>query len=324
MRLLKSLTLDINNLNNQYLNDTLQLSSEFIDSIIQKVEENIVDIQLESQKFKFREYDHLDTIPSLLRELKEKNFQLKELRNSGENDFVFSLEKVIQDEFKNKLLSEKDSIIVTNQITSYIRENQIFVDIMSGSIPENTERSFFQRLFKSKEKKNQEKQTDLVLRPKNPIFLDTITQAKIDTTSGLNFNNSNVDLMALFDKIQTRRIRYINNVQVVEKEIFDLNYSINKKIENIINDFILRQYASYEAYLAELKSETTNQSTVLLIAILGFVLFSIALIFRFFKDINRNLEYQKSLKLKEEQALRQSEEKQRFLNTMSHEIVLAP
>lgn len=324
MRLLKSLTLDINNLNNQYLNDTLQLSSEFIDSIIQKVEENIVDIQLESQKFKFREYDHLETIPSLLRELKEKNFQLKELRNSGENDFVFSLEKVIQDEFKNKLLSEKDSIIVTNQITSYIRENQIFVDIMSGSIPENTERSFFQRLFKSKEKKNQEKQTDLVLRPKNPIFLDTITQAKIDTTSGLNFNNSNVDLMALFDKIQTRRIRYINNVQVVEKEIFDLNYSINKKIENIINDFILRQYASYEAYLAELKSETTNQSTVLLIAILGFVLFSIALIFRFFKDINRNLEYQKSLKLKEEQALRQSEEKQRFLNTMSHEIVLAP
>lgn len=306
------------------MNDTLQLSSEFIDSIIQKVEENIVDIQLESQKFKFREYDHLETIPSLLRELKEKNFQLKELRNSGENDFVFSLEKVIQDEFKNKLLSEKDSIIVTNQITSYIRENQIFVDIMSGSIPENTERSFFQRLFKSKEKKNQEKQTDLVLRPKNPIFLDTITQAKIDTTSGLNFNNSNVDLMALFDKIQTRRIRYINNVQVVEKEIFDLNYSINKKIENIINDFILRQYASYEAYLAELKSETTNQSTVLLIAILGFVLFSIALIFRFFKDINRNLEYQKSLKLKEEQALRQSEEKQRFLNTMSHEIVLAP
>ncbi len=130
--------------------------------------------------------------------------------------------------------------------------------------------------------------------------------------------------MALFDKIQTRRIRYINNVQVVEKEVFDLNYSINKKIENIINDFILRQYASYEAYLAELKSETTNQSTVLLIAILGFVLFSIALIFRFFKDINRNLEYQKSLKLKEEQALRQSEEKQRFLNTMSHEIVLAP
>ena len=319
-RLLKSLTLDINNLNNQYLNDTLQLSSLYIDSIIRNVEDNIVRIQKESQKLKHANNDNLDTIPTMLYELKEKNFELKKLRNSGENDFIFSLEKVIQSEFKNKLLSEKDSIIVTNQITSYIKENKIFIDKPIRDTDENSDRGLFQRLFKSKEKKKKIDQTEPTLAIRTPIFIDTTTQQKVDTINSQKSNNSGIDLITLFDKIQTRRIKYINNVQAVEKEIFELNYDINKKIETIINDFILRQYASYEEYLSELKSETGNQATVLLFTIIGFTLFSITLIYRFFKDINRNVEYQNTLKIKEEQAVRHAEEKQRFLNTMSHEI----
>ena len=319
-RLLKSLTLDINNLNNQYLNDTLQLSDVYIDSIIQNVEENILKIQLESKKLKVVRNDNLDTIPKMLYELKEKNFKLKKLRNSGENDFIFSLEKVIQDEFKNKLLSEKDSIIVTNQITSYIKENKIFVEKPPGDITNDSDRGFFQRLFKTKDKKKQAIEPEPVLSIRTPTILDTTIQQKVDTINHQNVSTSGIDLITLFDKIQTRRIRYINNVQIVEKEIYELNYDINKNIESIINEFILQQYESYEEYLSELKSETGNQATILLFTILGFTLFSIVLIYRFFKDINRSVEYQNTLKIKEEQALRQAEEKQRFLNTMSHEI----
>lgn len=319
-RLLKSLTLDINTLNNQYLNDTLQLSSLYIDSIIQNVEEYIAKIQLESQKLKVATNDNLDTIPKMLHELKLKNFELKSLRDSGENDFVFSLEKAIQDEFKNKLISEKDSIIVTNQITSYIRENKIFVNKPSIILEDNSDKGIFQRLFKSKDKKKVITPNQPTLEPRSPVFLDTMVQQKIDTVNQVKALQSNIDLFALFEKIQLRRIRYIDNVQAVEKEIYELNYNINKEIENIINNFILQQYASYEDYLADLKSETSNQATVLLFTILGFTLFSIVLIYRFFKDINRNVGYQKSLKIKEEEAVRHAEEKQRFLNTMSHEI----
>ncbi len=317
-RLLKDLTLNINNLNNQYLNDTLVLSSAYIDSIIHNVEESILKIQQENQRLQFVTRHHLDSIPSLLHELKRKNFQLKKLRKAGENDFVFSLEKVIQDEFKNKLLSEKDSIIVTNQITSYIRENKILLDKQAEVSDQNSDRGFFQRLFKSKEKKNPP--PEIRLESRTPIFLDTTIKQQVDTISPQRSARAGIDLLTLYDKIQSRRISYINNIQAVEKEIFELNYDVNKKIENIINEFILQQYVSYEDYLSDIKSETGNQVTVLLFTILGFILFSIILMYRFFKDINRNVEYQSSLKLKEAEAVRQSEEKQRFLNTMSHEI----
>lgn len=321
-RLLKSLTLDINSLNNQYLNDTIQLSDHYIDSIIHNVEEVIIKIQQESQKLNVAKNDNLDTIPKMLYELKEKNFKLKDLRNVGENDFIFSLEKVIQSEFKNKLLSEKDSIIVTNQITSYIKENKIFNAEPKAVAAEDPDKGFFQRLFKTKDKKKVVIQNEPILELRTPIFLDTTVQQKVDTVNQINGSSkgSGIDLFALFDKIQMRRINYINNIQAVEKEIYELNYDINKKIEFIINDFILQQYASYEDYLSELKSETGNQATILLFTIIGFTLFSIVLIYRFFKDINRNVEYQNTLKIKEEEALRQAEEKQRFLNTMSHEI----
>lgn len=321
--LLKSLTLDINNLNNQYLNDTLELSDHYIDSIIGNVEENIRKIKIESKKLKSSNNDNLDTIPKMLYELKQKNFELKDLRSSGENDFVFSLEKVIQDEFKNKLLSEKDSIIVTHQITSYIKENKIFNESSKDEIDddEEDERNFFQRLFNSKGKRNSTEKVEEEVPELIPLVeLDTTVQQKTDTINQLSIEGSGIDLFTLFDKIQMRRIRYINNVQSVEKEIYELNYGINKKIEDIINDFILEQYASYETYLSELKSETGNQTTILLFTILGFTLFAIVLIFRFFKDINRSEEYQNTLKLKEVQAKRETEEKQRFLNTMSHEI----
>ena len=320
-RLLKNLTMDVTNLNNQYLNDSIQLSDVYIDSIINNVAENILKIQLESQKIKFSNYENLDTIPKLLHELKRKNFELKDLRNAGESDFIFSLEKVIQDEFKNKLLSEKDSIVVTNQITSYIRENKILIEKPSVNEEESIERGFFQRLFKNKEKNKPVAQEPIAkLEVRTPVFLDTTVQHQVDTIAPKIKAKAGIDLFQIYDKIQSRRIRYMNNVQAVEKEIYELNYDINKKIENIINEFILQQYASYEDYLAELKSETGNQATILLFTIFGFTLFSIVLIYRFFKDINRNIEYQKTLKLKEEEALRQAEEKQRFLNTMSHEI----
>lgn len=321
-RLLKSLTLDINSLNNQYLNDTIQLSDQYIDSIIHNVEEVIVKIQQESQKLKVAKNGNLDTIPKMLYELKEKNFKLKDLRNVGESDFIFSLEKVIQSEFKNKLLSEKDSIIVTNQITSYIKENKIFNAQPKAEAAEDPDKGFFQRLFKTKDKKKLIIQNEPILELRAPTFLDTTVQQKVDTVNQINATTkgSGIDLFALFDKIQMRRINYINNIQAVEKEIYELNYDINKKIENIINDFILQQYASYEDYLSELKSETGNQASILLFTIIGFTLFSIILIYRFFKDINRNVQYQNTLKIKEEEAVRQAEEKQRFLNTMSHEI----
>src|SRR5690554_130945 len=320
--LLKSLTLDINNLNNQYLNDTLELSDSYIDSIIESVEESINKIQLESKKLRFSKNDNLDTIPKMLYELKQKNFELKDLRKSGENDFVFSLEKAIQDEFKNKLLSEKDSIIVTHQITSYIKENKIFNDQPKTELDDDEdERSFFQRLFKSKDKKPQDELPQEEETRSVPVIeIDTTVQQITDTINQLNVDGSGIDLLMLFDEIQRKRIRYINNIQGVEKEIYELNYNINKNIEGIINDFILQQYASYENNLAELKVETGTQATILLVTILGFTLFAIVLIFRFFKDINRSLEYQNTLKLKEVQAKRENEEKQRFLNTMSHEI----
>src|SRR5690554_267110 len=321
--LLKSLTLDVNTLNNQYLNDTLQLSNEYIDSIILNVDQNIKKIQLESKKVNFDEYHNLDTIPKMLYELKRKNFELKALRNEGENDFIFSLENVIHDELKNKLLSEKDSIIVTRQITSYIRENKILDDqpVKLSNEENEEERNFFQRLFKPKEKSQEPIiQNSDSERSNEIIELDTTVQQKIDTINQLNTDETSMDLIALFDKIQSKRIRYINNVQSVEKEIYELNYDINKNIEDIINDFIIQQYSSYEEYLGELKDETNQKTTILLITIIGFSVFSIVMIFRFFKDINRNVEYQNRLKLKEIQATREAEEKQRFLNTMSHEI----
>lgn len=284
--LLKSLTLDINKLNNQYLNDTLDLSDRYIDSIIKNVKENIEIIQGENKKLNFEHYHSLDSIPRMLYKLKVKNFELKELRNQGERNFVLSLEKIIQDEFKDQLLSEKDSIIVTHQITSYIRENR-------------TE----------------------VYGPPTPILeLDTLTQQQTDTLQPINSLNSSVDLMKVYESIQIKRIKYINNIQKVEKEIYELNYGINSKIESIINDFIIQQYASYKKSRRYLKSETSRQSTILLFAIIGFTFFSIFLIYRFFKDINRSIDYQNTLKEKEQHATREAEEKQRFLHTMNHEI----
>src|SRR5690554_4272474 len=65
--LLKSLTLDVNTLNNQYLNDTLQLSNEYIDSIILNVDQNIKKIQLESKKVRSEEHtSELQSRPHLV------------------------------------------------------------------------------------------------------------------------------------------------------------------------------------------------------------------------------------------------------------------
>lgn len=284
--LLKGLTLDINKLNNQYLNDTLELSDHYIDSIIKNVKDNIHIIQEENRKLNFEHYHSLDSIPNMLYKLKIKNFELKELRNKGEQNFVLSLEEIIQDEFKDQLLSEKDSIIVTHQITSYIRENRT-----------------------------------QVYGPPSPILeLDTLTRQQTDTLQPINKLKSSVNLMKVYESIQMKRIKYINNIQEVEKEIYELNYRINSKIEKIINDFILQQYTSYKASSHDLKMETSRQSTILLFAIIGFTFFSIFLIYRFFKDINRNLDYQNTLQIKEQYATREAEEKQRFLHTMNHEI----
>src|SRR5690554_1896723 len=72
-RLLQNLTFDVNTLNNQFLNDTLELSNQYIDSIIGKIEANIQEIQKESEKLDFEKSQSLDTIPKMLYELKQKN-----------------------------------------------------------------------------------------------------------------------------------------------------------------------------------------------------------------------------------------------------------
>lgn len=316
--LLRRLTLDINVLNNQFLNDSLDLSEQYVDSIIENVV-NIIDrIQIESRKIGMYSND-LDIIPKMLDEVKQKNFELKRLRIEGEDAFVFSLEAAIQNEFKTKLLSEKDSIVVTHQITSYIRENKLFEEDTSNNAKKN-DRNFFQRLFKSKEKQKEKMAEDSMLAPV-AIELDTTIQHQVDTIVPEHIESQkHINLATLYDRIQRSRINYLENIRALEMEIYELNYGINKKIESIINDFIFQQYTTFENYLLEIKSETKNKSFALIIVILLYTFIAIGLLFTFFRDINQSVEYQENLKHKEEEAKRAAEEKQRFLNTMSHEI----
>ena len=316
--LLRRLTLDINVLNNQFLNDSLDLSEQYVDSIIENVV-NIIDrIQIESRKIGMYSND-LDIIPKMLDEVKQKNFELKRLRIEGEDAFVFSLEAAIQNEFKTKLLSEKDSIVVTHQITSYIRENKLFEEDTSKNAKKN-DRNFFQRLFKSKEKQKEKMAEDSMLAPV-AIELDTTIQHQVDTIVPEHIESQkHINLATLYDRIQRSRINYLENIRALEMEIYELNYGINKKIESIINDFIFQQYTTFENYLLEIKSETKNKSFALIIVILLYTFIAIGLLFTFFRDINKSVEYQENLKHKEEEAKRAAEEKQRFLNTMSHEI----
>ncbi|MFD1552959.1 hypothetical protein DNU06_15855 [Putridiphycobacter roseus] len=319
--LIDRLTLDINKLNNQFLNDTVALSEQLIDSIIIDITNNIETIQANSVQSKFRQFSSLDSIPKILVALKHKNFQLKALRKAGEKKFMSSIDEIIREDLKNKTLTEKDSIIITRQITSYIKKNEIEAADSDSKLTENNNKDlhFFRRIFGAKKRSQNE---DDVQKPTTTFEMDTTTQQVVDTLDQSNNDPSveSIDILLLFEKIQMRRIGYIQNIQNIEREIYALNFGINQKTESIIQDFILEQYSSYEDYLAELKAETARITNYLILTILGFTIFTIFLIYRVFKDINRSIMYQRTLELKEKQAKRESEEKQRFLHTMSHEI----
>ncbi|RAV28658.1 ATP-binding response regulator [Sinomicrobium soli] len=327
---LKKIALDLNRLNNLYLVDSVELSREKVDSIIASVEVNLDSVKEVSGKSREQgDYSRLDTIPQLLREIKREYLTLEDIRQKSQERFLNDFEDVLKEELSTLNLSARDSITIIKQITSEIYENPVdhsgrllVKDQLSGA----DKRNFFQRLFGRGGKDTTARENGDLPEP----FLaeeveadrDTVVSTAVDTLHMRQEAGEapEMKIISIFEKVQKRRIRILDNLKQREKQIFRKNAEINNFIEGTLNEILFEELREFNLYIDNFSTASRRYIYETGAIILVFLVIGLIATYIIFRDINTSIFYQKKLELSEKRALREAEEKQKFLSTMSHEL----
>lgn len=320
---LKEIALSVNRLNNLYLLDSIRFSAQKADTIIKVIERNLDSIKLDYYHTNTISSQNLDTIPKLLKTIQLEYLQLEKERLAGQRNFVNDLEGMLQDELADLNLSSKDSVTIIKQITSEIYSQDLkIIDDISDNEQTEERKTFFQRLFGSSSKKREPKQDlekpEIVIPERQK---DTLVSTTVDTL--LNVSSTGppeTKIIAIFENIQRKRIDFANNIKLRESEIFLKNIQINSYIETVINDIIYDEISSFNNYVDRFSDSSKKYVYKSTIIILIFVIIGIISTYVILKDINKSIFLQKQIEANEKRALREAEDKQRFLYTMSHEL----
>lgn len=325
---LKEIALNVNRLNNLYLVDSVRFSAKKADTIIYLIEKNLDSIKMDYYQDNQLIEKNLDTIPKLLKIVQQEYLQLDKERQTGQSRFLNDMEGMLQVELAELNLSAKDSITIIKQITSEIYNPDINVVRSTDTVQEAENRkSFFQRLFGGGTQKKQEDTKVAVTANPSEVSNETkIRDTLVSTTVDTLLNVSNRDsapetkIISIFENVQRKRINLVNNLKSRETEIFQKNIAINNYIESLINDIILEEINLFNNYVESFSSRSKKYLIINGIIIVIFMLIGITAAYVIIKDINKSIFYQKKIEESEKRALREADEKQRFLYTMSHEL----
>ncbi|WP_019038784.1 ATP-binding response regulator [Psychroflexus tropicus] len=303
---LKKIMIDLNKLNNLYLVDSGRFDSSRSDSLIQSIERNIDSVKNNFNQDRIIKDRNLDTIPVLLKEIRDDYFKLENKKEQSQEIFVEDLKLLVEEEFSKIEAKPSDSVTIIKQINSEIYEKV-------EKSPEEDERSFFQKLFGSS--KDEGSESEIV------SSVDTLVNQSVDTlVSKGQTQQSNFDISPAIREYQSKRAGIIGSLKRKEQEIFRKNIEINNYVENTLNEILFEEYEYYNNSISELKDDSITYFIEMGILIAVLILISLVTLFIILKDIDKNIFYQQKLRASEKQAQRAAVEKQKFLSTMSHEL----
>jgi len=299
---------DLNKLNNFYLVDSDRFNSIKSDSLIANIEKNVDSVKNNISQERILKDRNLDTIPKLLRQIRDDYFELQNKKEQTQEVFIDELRGLVDDELSKIEAKPSDSITIIKQINSEIYEKTEL------SQQGEDERGFFQRLFGSS-------------RPVNDTAIsrtssrDTLVRQSIDTVFSRNKEEkATLDILPAIKEYQRNRTQFLNSLKRQEQKIFRKNIEVNTYVENTLNEILFEEYEHYENSIKNLKTDSMTYFYELGAIIFILILITIVTIFIIFKDINQSIFYQNKLKADEEKAKRDAIEKQKFLSTMSHEL----
>ncbi|MBC9794659.1 hybrid sensor histidine kinase/response regulator [Sinomicrobium weinanense] len=322
---LKKTALDVNRLNNLYLVDSIKFSPEKVDSIIDAIELNLDSIKTDSYDSDILDGKKLDTIPKLLRSVQKEYLELERIKQESASKFINDLESLLRKELAELKLNSKDSVAIIRQITSKIYdraidENDNFTD---ADIRSERGKGFLRRLFGSdnKDGKN-EKRDDPPAREIPKSRQDTLVSTSVDTllTAPVFQDSSEIKIISVFERVQKRQISIQEQLNDREKQIFQKNLQVSNYIENILKELLFEEVKAFNRSIDDFSEKSKTHLWKSGIIILVFLLIGLISTFVTIKDINNSIYYQKKLEASEKRALREAEEKQKFLSTMSHEL----
>lgn len=331
---LKDITLNVNKLNNLYLVDSIKFSSRQVDTIITRIEADLDSIKIQFKNTHALDEKKIDTIPRLLRAIQKEYLELEEIRQESQSRFLNDLESLLIDELADLNLNQRDSITIIRQITSEIyersKEGVNFLENIDIESEKRDNRSFFQRIFGSsstastEEKEPNSKEEEYAKSAIQQSELDTLISTRVDTllsqSKRLDEQPTELKIISIFERIQMRRIRMLESLKEKETLIFQKNYEVNNYIENILNDILYEEVNAFNTSIEDFSKKSRRYLLTSGIIILSFIVLALISAYIVIRDINRSMYYQKKLEASERRALREAEEKQKFLSTMSHEL----
>lgn len=305
---LKKIMVDLNKLNNLYLVDSERFNSMKSDSLIRSIEMNVDSVKSNFNQDRILENRNLDTIPSLLRQIRDDYFELENRREQSQEVFVEDLKLLVNKELSKIEAKPSDSVTIIKQINSEIYEK------IEENAQQEDERSFFQRLFGASKPEPDTTETRVSSR-------DTLIKQSIDTLfTKRDTPTEKTSILPAIQDYQQKRINVLNALKSQEQEIFRKNIEVNNYVENTLNEILFEEYEYYNKSIKGLKEDSITYFFELGVIIAVLILVSLISLFIILNDINKNIYYQQKLKASEAKAKRNALEKQKFLSTMSHEL----
>lgn len=305
---LKQIMLDLNKFNSLYLVNENYANTHISDSLIAKIKSRIDTIQ-NNLDDSDQHIKKLDTIPVLLEQIRNDYAALEKSKSLQQDKLYKDFKVFLKDELLTQVTQSSDSIMIVKQINSEIYERSLEA-IDSSENKDEDSRNFFQRLFGSEKPKPK----------KNITVRDTLIDQKIDTLTSKKTDSLLFDIEPSLQMFQNQRMRVLRQLNQQERNIFKNNMEIYNDVEKILNDIIFIEYQNQQNSIIDLQENAQKKLYIIALIVGLLIVIIIISLLIMFKDINKNIFYQKKLKENEIKARREAEEEQKFLSTMSHEL----
>ncbi|MDN6310318.1 MAG: ATP-binding protein [Psychroflexus sp.] len=307
---LKQIMLDLNKFNSLYLVRKNMASTQMSDSLIQRITIRIDSIQLNQPNGQERDTEQLDTIPYLLKQIRNDYAALEKNRERQQEELYSDFKVFLEDELHTQKTRSSDSVKIVERINSEVYERSLESnDTLKDS---EDKRNFFQRLFGADKPKK--------TNSKRVTIRDTLIDRKIDTLTSRSADSLAFDIEPSLQKFQNQRSQLLRQLNQRERNIFQSNMEIYNDVEKILNNIIFTEYQNQQNSIIKLQENAQSKLYIIAIIVGLLILGVIISLFIIFKDINRNIFYQKKLQENEAKARHEAEEEQKFLSTMSHEL----